>query len=228
MDAESFTELALRVIAREATADERRAFEAQLAAVPARREEFRQLEIVHDILRTAAPMSEAVRAQQPELPAYRMNELRTAVRQHFGPAANREKIAAMPPRFIPVLRWLFVGSGAAVLAVAVVLLSQVNRSVEIGLYSSDLVRSGDTALSQKDVPSAQLITFDEDAPFDHWQSQPLAWYEHAKIWVDHERDLLHIVRRQKHGQVVIETQPLAPTDEGQRQQIQRVVDSLKD
>ena len=40
MEAESFTALALRVISREATADERRAIEAELASVPARREEF--------------------------------------------------------------------------------------------------------------------------------------------------------------------------------------------
>ena len=40
MDAESFTALALRVISREATDDERRAIEAELASVPARREEF--------------------------------------------------------------------------------------------------------------------------------------------------------------------------------------------
>jgi hypothetical protein len=227
MDAESFHDLALRVIAGEATNDELRALETELAAIPARREEFEQLKLMHEILRTAAPMTEAVRATAPELPAYRMNELRTAVRQHFGPVVNREKIAATSGEWVPILRWLFAGSGAGAFAFAVIIFCFANRSVEIGLYGTDLARDGDKALSAVDVPSAHLVTFDQDAPFDQWQNQPLAWNEHAKIWVDNEHDLLHIIRRVRHGQIVVETQPLAPTNEGQRQQIKQVVEALK-
>jgi hypothetical protein len=231
MDAESFTALALRVLAGEATDDERRALEAELsqerASAPGRREEFEQLKITHEILRATAPMTEAARATTPDLPAYRVNELRTAVRQHFGPAGNRQKTAATSGGLIPVLRWIFAGSGVAALGVAAVVFCFANRSVEIGLYGTDLVRGGDKALSAQDVPSAQLVTFDQDAPFDQWQNRPLAWNEHAKIWVDNEHDLLHIVRRVRHGQIVMETQPLAPTNEGQREQIKQMVDSLE-
>ncbi len=227
MDAESFTDLALRVISREATDDERRALNAELASSPARREEFEQLKLTHDILRAAAPMAEALRAATPGLPAYRVNELRTAVRQHFGPATNRRETRAASGGLIPALRWLFAGSGVAALGAVVMLLCFANRSVEIGLYKTDLTRDGDKTLCTEDVPSARLVTFDQDAPFDQWQTRPLAWNEHAKIWIDNEHDLLHIVRRVRHGQILMETQPLAPTDEGQREQIKRVVDALK-
>jgi hypothetical protein len=210
MDAESFTELALRVIAGESTADEQRALEAELAAQPLLREEFEQLKITHDVLRVAAPMTEAVRATEPELPAYRLNELRTAVRQHFGPAAHREKKAS--GGIIPALRWIFAGGGATALAVVAVLLI--------------FVRGGDTALAPSDIPTARLITFEQDAPFDQWQGQPLAWYEHAKIWVDNEHDLLHIVRRESHGHIIIQNLPLAPTTQAQRDQIKQTVESL--
>jgi hypothetical protein len=231
MDAESFTALALRVISGEATDDERRALEAELshecASAPARREEFEQLKLTHEILRAAAPMAEATRATLPGLPAYRVNELRTAVRQHFGPAAQREKGPTGSPAFAFVLRWLFGGTGVAALGFAIVVACFANRTVEVGLYGTDLARGGDQALTAQDVPAARLVTFDQDAPFDQWQNQPLAWNERAKIWVDNEHDLLHIVRRVRHGQILMETRPLAPTNEGQREQIKQVVEALK-
>jgi hypothetical protein len=227
MDTETFKALALRVISREATDDECLALEAELVSAPARREEFERLKLTHEILRVTAPLTQAARATTPELPAYRVNELRTAVRQHFGPAANRKKNRAAFGEWLPVMRWLFAGSGVAALGFAMALLCFANRSVEVGLYQTDSVRGGDQALAAEDVPSARLVTFDADAQFDQWQNQPLAWYEHAKIWVDNEHDLLHIVRRVRHGQILLETYPLAPTNEGQREQIKRVVETLK-
>jgi hypothetical protein len=224
MDAESFNALALRVISREATDDERRALEAELAATPAHREEFEQLKVTHEILRTTSPMAQATHALGPELPAHRVGELRTAVRQHFGPATNREKTLSAEWRRI--LRWLFAGSGIGALGFAVLIFCFANRSIEIGLYKTDLVRSGDQGLSAESVPAAHLVTFDSDAPFAEWQNQPLSWNERAKIWVDNERDLLHIVRRVRHGQIVAEDRPLAPTNEGQRTQIEQLVAEL--
>jgi hypothetical protein len=224
MDNDSFIALALRVLAGEADEEERRALEAELS-VPSRREEFEQIKITHDVLRAAAPMAEAAQATTPELPPYRVNELRTAVRQHFGPAAKKEAVGAnIWPH---VLRWVFGGGGLAALGFAVAMFCFANRTIEVGLYGTDLMRGGDHALAPADVPSARLLTFDQDAPFDQWQRQPLAWNERAKIWIDNEHDLLHITHRVRHGQVVTETQPLAATNEGQREQIKQVVAALK-
>jgi anti-sigma factor RsiW len=224
MDADSFNDLALRVIAGEATDAERHALETEIAGHPARRDEYEQLKITHDVLRAASPMIEAARATEPELPAYRVNELRTAVRQHFGPAVQREK---SPGGLATVLRWIFAGGGATALVILVVVLNLSNRTIEVGVYRTDQMRSDEASLSAQDVPSAKLISFDQDAPFDQWQSQPLAWYERAKIWVDNEHDLLHVVRRVNHGQISRETYPLAATNDGQREQIRQVVESLK-
>ena len=224
MEPDAFTELALRVIAREATDEERRALDAELAAHPGRRDEFAELQVTHDVLRTAAPMTEAERAAEPELPAYRLNELRTAVRQHFGPAANRGRKRSLPFLF---LRWMFTGTAAAVVGVAIVLICVSDRAIEIGLYQTDLMRSGTAALSPESVPTARIVTFDADTAFDQWQSQPLAWYQHAKIWVDNEHDLIHVVRREQHGHITMLTLPLAATDEGQREQIQQIVQDLR-
>jgi hypothetical protein len=226
MDAESFNALALRVISREATDAERRELEAELSSTPARRAEFEDLKLTHEILQTTAPTAQAIGATRPELPAHRVNELRTAVRQHFGPVVNREKAAAFSAEWKRILRWLFAGSGIGALGFAVVVFCFADRSIEIGLYRTDLVRSGDQGLMAENVPAAHLVVFDGDAPFSDWQNQPLAWSERAKIWVDNEHDLLHIVRRVRQGQVVIESRPLAPTNEGQRAQIEQVVGEL--
>lgn len=226
MEADSFNDLALRVLAGEATDNERRELTAEISAHPERREAFEQLKLTHNLLRAAAPMAGAVSTKEPELPAHRLNELRTAVRQHFGPAARRTKAAGWFER-IAALRWIFAGGGATALAVLTVLLIFSNRSIEVGLYGTDLMRGGDASLSPADVPDAKLVTFDQDAPFDQWQIQPLAWYERAKIWVDNEHDLLHVVHRVKHGHIVIQSLPLAPTTAGQREQIKQVVELLE-
>jgi len=226
MDADSFADLALRVLAREATDEERRALDAAIAADPARGEEFRQLEETHALLLAAAPMAIAAEAQEPALPAYRLNELRTAVRQHFGPVAARVPIAASPSRLAASLRWLWTGGVTTVLAVVVILISFSDRSVEVGLYRTSPVRGSDAPLSPTDVPAARVIAFDQDAPFDQWKKD-LSWNEHAKVWIDNENDLLHIIRRDKDGSLTEQTEPLARTNREQREQISRVVESLQ-
>lgn len=226
MNVDAFAELALRVIAREATDEERRALETELASNPAHREEFEQLKLTHEILRTVAPMTEASQAKEPELPAYRLNELRTAVCRHFGPAAQRET-AARHRGWRGLALWRLGGAGlVTALAVVIVLTSLSDRTVEIGAYAVDLVRNGEKPLSPADVPSARLVTFAYDAPFDQWK-KTLSWRQHAKIWVDNENDLLHIVRRDAQGHIVEQTEPLAATNEEQRDQIGRAVELLQ-
>ena len=224
MDAQAFTELALRVIAREAGATDRAALDAELAATPARREEFEQLKITHDVLRTTAPVVGATSAQEPRLPAHRVGELRTVVRQHFGPVAKNDAGSTV---WAHVLRWVFGGGGLAAAIFVVVMVGFANKTIEVGLYKTDLARGGDQGLSAQDMPAAKLIAFDQDAPFDAWQSKPLAWNERAKIWVDNEHDLLYVTHRVRHGQVLTETQPLAPTDAAQMEQIKSVVAGLQ-
>src|SRR5882762_7899340 len=150
MDADTLTDLALRVLAREATEDERRTLEAKLASDPGSREEFAQLKITHDVLRLTASMTQAARAVEPPLPGHRLNELRTAVRQHFGPAKTGYRSTAPSRLFSPALRWLFAGGATTVLGLGTVLFCLADRSIEVGLYQTGLVRGPETALSAQD------------------------------------------------------------------------------
>jgi hypothetical protein len=223
MDSEIFTALALRTLAGDADEHDRRALEVVLSSNPDMREEFEKLKVMHDILRATAPLTEADRATTPELPAHRVGELRAAVRQHFGP----EKKEVGSTIWAHVLRWVFGGGGLAAATFAVVMFCFANKTIEVGLYKTDLARGGDQGLNAQDLPLAKLIAFDQDAPFDAWQGKPLAWNERAKIWVDNEHDLLYFTHRVRHGQVLTETQPLAPTDAAQREQIKSVVAGLQ-
>ena len=130
-----------------------------------------------------------------------------------GNISVRRPFAKKAPLLLPTGFPPCAGSSAdaarALIAFAVVIFCFANRTIEVGLYGTDLARSGDHPLTAADISSAKLITFEQDTPFDQWQNQPLAWNERAKIWVDNEHDLLHIVHRVSHGQIVMETQPLA-------------------
>ena len=225
MDAQAFTDLALRVIAREASDADRAALDAELTTQPARREKFEQLRITHDVLRATAPVVEAARAQEPALPAHRVGELRTAVRQHFGPAVKKDVGSTV---WAHVLRWVFGGGGLAAAIFAVVIVCFANKTIEVGFYSSDLAKvRGYESLTPQDFASTKLLTFDQDASFDAWQAAPLAWNERAKIWVDNEHDLLYVMHRIRQGQIRTESQLLAPTDAAQREQIKAVVAGLQ-
>lgn len=226
MDADTFTDLALRVLAHEATEEEYRAMENALVSNRERREEFEQLKAMHSFLHTAAPMTDALAAKEPRLPAHRLNELRTAVRQHFGPASNRESAKNKSRLPMPSLRWILGGGVTTALAIVVILMAFSDRSIEVGLYRSDLLRGGEVALSPSDLPTAHVVTFDQDAPFDQWK-KGLAWNQHAKIWIDNENDLLHIVRRDKDGRLTEQTEPLAHSDREQGDQINRAIESLQ-
>jgi hypothetical protein len=229
MDADTFTDLALRVMTREATEDDRRALEAELESTPARRDEFEQLRITHDLLRTAAPAAEVAVSNStvPELPAHRVGELRTAVRQHFGPAAAREKSTAGSPLFRFLLRWLFGTTGAIGLGFAIFLAFFANRDVEFGAYADGQVRGSDQPITATDAPGAKFVSFNGDTSFEQWQAAPLAWNEHAKVWIDNEADQIHIVRRVRMGQILRETRPLAPTPDGQRDQLRQLMAELE-
>jgi hypothetical protein len=225
MDADTFTDLALRVIARDATPDDRQALEAELAHDAIRRADFDELKLSLDLMRAAVPLANALPATEPELPVHRVNELRTAVRQNFGPATTRA--SHRPAGILSALRWLVAGGGLTGLAFLVVFFCFANRTVEIGVYASDSQQRGaEETLSPRDVPAAKWMAFDQDAPFDRFQTEPLAWYQHAKIWVDNEKDQLHIIER-RNGEIVSFTQPLAHSVDGQRTQIQRVIDESR-
>jgi hypothetical protein len=115
MNDQNFFDLAMKVIARQATNAERADLDARLAQEPELRAEFARLKTDARVAKDALPFINACAASTGEFPAYARERLQTAVRQTLG----RPKSAAKEsPRG---LRWVL---GLAI-ATAVVLLLAV-------------------------------------------------------------------------------------------------------
>jgi hypothetical protein len=112
MNDQGFFDLAMKVIARQATDAERADLGALLAREPKLRAEFERLETDGRVAKDALPLITACTASTAEFPAYARERLQTAVRETLG----RPKSAAKDPPW----RWRWV-LGLAI-ATAVVLL----------------------------------------------------------------------------------------------------------
>ena len=94
MNDQSFFDLAMKVIARHATNEERANLDDLLAQEPELRAEFERLQTDARVAKDALPLITACTVSTVEFPAYARERLQTAVRQTLG----RPKFAAKEPR----------------------------------------------------------------------------------------------------------------------------------
>jgi hypothetical protein len=121
MNDDHFFDLAMKVIARQATEPERAELDALVARQPDLKAEFERLEADVRLAREVLPLVSATEATAPELPAYARGRLQTKVRQTLVrsqpsvPSASDEERRSMWR-----WRWL-LGLAAAATAVALVM-----------------------------------------------------------------------------------------------------------
>src|SRR5262249_2253169 len=94
MNDQPFFDLAMKVIAHQATDAERANLEAVLAQEPKLRAEFERLQTDARVAKDALPFIAASAASTGEFPAYARERLQTAVRQTFGRPDFRAKESA--------------------------------------------------------------------------------------------------------------------------------------
>ncbi len=217
MQDDAFHELAMKVLRREATADEVSAVKSLLAQDSLRREEFEALQIAHSITQATAPLSDALKATEPKLPAYRKGELQSAVRHHFKESNLSDSARQKDLSEIDWLRWIFKAGWS--LALGLLVLSLVIRpsSVEFGGYTESLNRSLSSKTVTSQNPRLVIKRFERDQDFDQWIHQPFAFNEKARIWIDEEKDQLHILHRTFWFQSPQETTKPLPESIDQRQ-----------
>lgn len=117
MNNQRFFDLAMKVIAHQATDAERADLEALLAREPELRAEFTRLEADARVAKDALPLVNAMRETKGELPVYARGRLRTMVRQTLG----RPESAAEEPDRSLAWGWRWVLGLAAATAVVVIL-----------------------------------------------------------------------------------------------------------
>ena len=121
MNDDHFFDLAMKVIARQATEAERAELDALVARQPELKAEFQRLQADVRLAREVLPLVSATEATAPELPAYARGRLQTKVRQTLGrpqpsvPSASDEERRSMWR-----WRWL-LGLATAAAAVALVM-----------------------------------------------------------------------------------------------------------
>jgi hypothetical protein len=113
MNDERFFDLAMKVIAEQATAAEHADLDAAVAGDPARKVEFERWRAQAGLAREVLPLLAAVDSTQGELPAYVRGRLQTKVRQTLGRPVVAER------KRNPLLVWFLA---LAPVSVAVVLL----------------------------------------------------------------------------------------------------------
>ncbi len=256
MDNNALAELSVKVISGSATPDDEATLRTELEKNAEAKREHEDLQAVSELLKAVMPLTEAMDVPGPELPRYSLESLHTARRRAFGPPAVRqaesqvmEKVMAKATapvwhwkeEWTWILRTAFAVGSCAILIACLEISHWSDSVVEMGAYHEDPVRAGGQPLvtatgelngaqnpaGTSEVRPLNVKVFDLDSPFDQWQRAHLPWYVHGKVWVDNERNVLHVISRDGLGQTVERTEPLADGDEAQRQQILNAVESIR-
>jgi anti-sigma factor RsiW len=104
MNDDHFFDLAMKVIARQATEAERAELDALVARQPDLKAEFERLQADVRLAREVLPLISATEATAPELPAYARGRLQTKVRETLGRPSAPKRQRKTP--------WGRCGSGA--------------------------------------------------------------------------------------------------------------------
>jgi hypothetical protein len=140
MNDQRFFDLAMKVIARQATDTERAELDALLAREPDLRTEFERLETGVRVAKDALPLIAACTASTGEFPAYARERLQTAVRQTLG----RPKFAAKdsPPDRSLAWGWRWVLSLAIATAAVLLLALPIFRTMNAPVIQLAILDTG--------------------------------------------------------------------------------------
>jgi hypothetical protein len=173
MNDQRFFDLAMKVIARQATDAEHAELEQLLASDPELRAEYERLRADVRVAKEALPLVEATQAGADAFPAYARERLQTKVWQTLGqPAAEAPSVR----RFTSGWRWAL---GLAATAVLVLLFALRPTSSEIVIQIAMLDAAGGTrgsatnevAALQQVWPAASVQSFDNAAELSGWEKQ---------------------------------------------------------
>jgi hypothetical protein len=140
---QSFFDLAMKVIARQATDTERAELDALLAREPDLRAEFERLETDARVAKDAMPLIAACTASTGEFPAYARERLQTAVRQTLGrpKSAAKDSPQDLPDRSL-AWGWRWVLSLAIATAVVLLLAIPIFRTMNAPVIQLAILDTG--------------------------------------------------------------------------------------
>lgn len=203
MNDEHFFDLAMKVIARQATDAERTELDTQLASDPAFRAKFERLQADARMAQEALPLVDATQATTGELPEYARGRLQTKVRQTLGrPEADANSSRERQRSAMWSWRWALglAAATAVVLLVALPMFRSPSAPV-IQLAMLDVAgdtRGGETnevALLQQTWANAKLNPFSKPELLRAWETNWPARTDVVKIIYDRNAGEVRVLGR---------------------------------
>ena len=211
MNDERFFDLAMKVIARQATEAETTELDALLAREPKLKSEFERLRVEVRVAKEALPLVNATDATTGELPAYARGRLQTKVRQTLG---RPESADPEPSRSLAWgWRWVFGLAAATAVIVLVLPMFRPSSGPVIELAMLDVAggtRGGETnelALLQQAWGNAKLDSFTKPELLRLWETNWPTQADAVKIIYDRNAGQVRVLGRWK-GRTFQQTFPV--------------------
>jgi hypothetical protein len=178
MNEQEFFDLALKVIAQQASEADRAELDTLVARQPELKAEFERLQADTRLAREVLPMVNATEATAPELPAWARGQLQTKVRETFGrqPAPER---ATESETLGALWKWRWVlGLAAATAVVTLVVLPVFTRSapplIQVAMLdTAGATRGSDTnawSLLRQSWEHATIDSFTDPEALHAWET----------------------------------------------------------
>ncbi len=231
MEDQDFQSLVMKVLAREATPSETDLLESLMAKDKAREMEFHSMKQTVEIFREGLPLAQALKAGEPELPAYRWNELQAAVGREFGEKEQRAVIQ-QSTWSLWYERFSFKAAFAGALAMAAIVVSVMvfsfpqAREIEIGMYKDFATRGSGDSFVAPVLPDVTTVVFQKEEDFEKWKKESLPQNQKARIWIDEETGSIRLLWRDTHGNIQEISEALAGDLKQREKQLERMVRSL--
>lgn len=199
MNDERFFDLAMKVIARQATDAERAELDARLARKPELRAELERLQADARVAKDALPLVDATQATAGKLPAYARGRLQTKVRQTLGrpESARKEPVRSLAWGW----RWVLGLAAATAVIVLVLPMFRPPSAPVIQLAMVDVaggtrgVQTNEVALLQQTWANAKLDSFTQPELLRAWETNWPAKTDRVKIIYDRNAAEVRVLGR---------------------------------
>ena len=226
MEEHDFDSLVLKELSGEASPEESHLLQETIRDHADLRKKYEEWRETWGALKTAGALTGVLHARTPELPAYRLAELKDAVRAAFPRQEQSRRISPWLTWLKP--GWTTLGGVAAVFILCLFFIPwRGGGIVELGMEETSAVRGGGEAMDLSRLSNCVLLQFHNENEFENWRKGPLTRRQKAKAWIEEETETLHVIQRDPNGKPSETIHPLPENPAERRRQLEKILGTLK-